>query len=66
MLKKLELSEEDHDELITYCGVERKIEFLSTAHSIFQSISLLVDKGIKIGKIPSGKLPTFPTWRRWP
>ncbi|RYE58033.1 MAG: N-acetylneuraminate synthase [Sphingobacteriales bacterium] len=58
MLKKLELSENDHDELIAYCAL-KKIEFLSTPFDI-QSISLLVDKGLKIGKIPSGEITNLP------
>lgn len=58
MLKKLELSEDDHDELIAYCAL-KKIEFLSTPFDM-QSISLLVDKGIKMGKIPSGEITNLP------
>ena len=44
MLKKLQLSEEDHLQLIEHCK-ENKIEFLSTAFD-FPSIDLLVKMGI--------------------
>ncbi len=58
MLKKLELSETDHDELIAYC-IEKRLEFLSTPFDL-DSIALLKNKGIAIGKIPSGELTNLP------
>jgi N,N'-diacetyllegionaminate synthase len=58
MLKKLELSEKDHDELIAYCK-QKNIEFLSTPFDE-ESIELLKTKGINIGKIPSGEITNLP------
>jgi N,N'-diacetyllegionaminate synthase len=58
MLKKLELSEQDHDELMAYCH-EKNIAFLSTPFDE-ESIGLLKAKGIKIGKIPSGEITNLP------
>jgi len=58
MVKKLELSEYDHDQLIAYCS-EKNIKFLSTPFD-FQSIELLAAKGIRIGKIPSGEITNLP------
>ncbi|MGZ3979509.1 MAG: N-acetylneuraminate synthase, partial [Flavisolibacter sp.] len=58
MLKRLELSENDHDELIAYCK-EKNLEFLSTPFDQ-ESIDLLKAKGIKIGKIPSGEITNLP------
>ncbi len=58
MLKKLELSEENHRELIAHCKL-REIKFLSTAFDL-DSISLLKKLGIKIFKIPSGEITNLP------
>nr|WP_307991086.1 N-acetylneuraminate synthase [uncultured Niameybacter sp.] len=58
MLKKLELSVEDHKELIAYCK-EKGILFLSTPFDL-ESIDLLDDLGIEIFKIPSGELTNLP------
>lgn len=58
MLKKLELSEKDHDELLAYCD-QKKIQFLSTPFDE-ESIVLLKTKGINIGKIPSGEITNLP------
>jgi N-acetylneuraminate synthase len=58
MLKKLELSGKDHDELIAYCN-EKKIAFLSTPFDE-ESAELLKSKGISIGKIPSGEITNLP------
>jgi N-acetylneuraminate synthase len=58
MLKKLELSDKDHDELIAYCN-EKKIAFLSTPFDE-ESAELLKSKGISIGKIPSGEITNLP------
>jgi len=58
MLKKLELKYEDHLELINYCK-QRSIQFLSTPFDI-DSISLLQQLGIRLGKIPSGEITNLP------
>lgn len=58
MLKKLELSDENHDVLLTYCN-QKAIQFLSTPFDE-ESIFLLKEKGIKIGKIPSGEITNLP------
>ncbi len=58
MLKRLELSEEDHDTLIAHCK-KRNVAFLSTPFDQ-SSIALLRSKGINIGKIPSGELTNKP------
>lgn len=57
MLKKLELSEEDHEVLIDYCR-QKSIEFLSTAFDL-GSIDFLKDK-IAVYKIPSGEITNLP------
>lgn len=58
MVRKLKLSKEDHFELINYCE-EKRIEFLSTPFDL-DSIDLLVELGVKIGKIPSGEITNYP------
>lgn len=58
MLKKLELTDDDHDVLISYCS-DRGISFLSTPFDL-DSIVLLKEKGIRIGKIPSGEITNLP------
>ena len=62
MLRKLELTPQNHLDLIAYCK-EKKISFLSTAFDL-QSIDLLVELGITLGKIPSGELTNFPFLRK--
>lgn len=62
MLKKLELNETSHLELIEYCK-KKKVAFLSTAFD-FDSIELLERLGITLGKIPSGELTNLPFLRR--
>lgn len=57
MLKKLELSDENHFELIKYCQ-QKNIKFLSTAFD-FESIDFLNDK-IDFYKIPSGEITNLP------
>ncbi len=61
MLKKLELSEGMHDELIAYCKF-KNIQFLSTPFDD-ESIIYLRSKGITIGKIPSGEITNMPYLR---
>lgn len=61
MLKKLEISEEMHLELIHYC--ERKnIKFLSTAFDL-ESLTYLKSLGLKLAKIPSGEITNLPYLR---
>lgn len=62
MLKRLELDENAHLELIAYCK-EKNIAFLSTAFD-FESIELLQKLGIILGKIPSGELTNLPFLRK--
>ena len=62
MLQKLELSENDHLELMDYCR-QKNIQFLSTPFDL-ESISLLVQLGIKVGKIPSGEIINLPYLRK--
>jgi N,N'-diacetyllegionaminate synthase len=58
MLKKLELSYDDHLMLLDYCQ-QRSVAFLSTPFDI-ESIQLLKNLGIRIGKIPSGDITNLP------
>ncbi len=62
MLKKLELSEADHHELIAHCH-ERNIRFLSTAFDL-DSLDFLVSLGINLFKIPSGEVTNLPYLRK--
>jgi len=57
MLKKIELSKENHHTLIEYCKV-KSVKFLSTAFD-FESIEFLKDK-IDFYKIPSGEITNLP------
>jgi N,N'-diacetyllegionaminate synthase len=58
MLRQLELSEDDHKQLINYCS-QKSIHFLSTPFDL-DSIDLLKNLGIRLGKIPSGELTNLP------
>jgi N-acetylneuraminate synthase/N,N'-diacetyllegionaminate synthase len=58
MLKKLELSEEDHIRLSQY-ATSKKIKFLSTAFDL-DSIDFLETLGIDTFKIPSGEITNYP------
>lgn len=58
MLKKLELSEEQHYELIEYCK-EKGIKFFSTAFDM-DSIDFLASLNLGLWKIPSGELTNYP------
>lgn len=62
LLKKLELSESDHKELLKYCN-QKSIKFLSTPFDT-DSIELLVRLGVKVGKIPSGEVTNLPFLRK--
>tara|TARA_Y100000590_G_scaffold255921_2_gene287443 strand:+ start:2341 stop:3375 length:1035 start_codon:yes stop_codon:yes gene_type:complete len=61
MLKKYELSEEDHNELIKH-SFKNKIKFLSTGFDI-DSINLLIKLKTPILKIPSGEITNLPLLR---
>ncbi|SMO61117.1 N-acetylneuraminate synthase [Solitalea koreensis] len=58
MLKKLELDEKSHHELINYCA-SKGIKFLSTAFDL-ESIELLDSLGIDLFKVPSGEITNYP------
>ena len=58
MVKKLELNEDAHEELIAYCA-EKKIIFLSTPFD-HDSIKLLHKLNLDIFKIPSGEINNLP------
>ncbi len=62
MLKKLELSFDNHIELIDYCQ-QKNIRFLSTAFDE-ESIDLLYGLGIRLFKIPSGEITNLPYLRK--
>lgn len=61
MLKKLELSEEQHTEIIRYCEINQ-IRFFSTAFDL-PSLAYLRKIGLKIVKIPSGEITNLPYLR---
>ena len=61
MIKKLELSEKMHSQIIDYCR-ERNIKFLSTGFDN-DSVNFLVSCGLKILKIPSGEITNLPYLR---
>ncbi len=58
MLKKLELSESQHEELITYC-MQKGVRFLSTAFDL-ESIEYLHSLHLGLWKIPSGEITNYP------
>lgn len=62
MLKKLELSPNDHEILVNYCH-ERNIKFFSTAFD-FDSIEYLHSLGLGLWKIPSGEVTNYPFLKR--
>ena len=61
MLKQLELSSEDHLELISYCN-SKNISFFSTAFDE-EGISYLSSLNFEMFKIPSGELTNYPYLR---
>lgn len=61
MLKKLELTPEDHEILIAYCK-EKGIKFFSTAFD-FDSIEYLHSLNLGLWKIPSGEVTNYPFLR---
>lgn len=62
MLKKLELSQADHEELIVYCN-EKGIRFFSTAFDM-DSIDYLHSLNMGLWKIPSGEITNYPYLRK--
>lgn len=58
MLKKLELSHENHQELIKYCN-KMGIKFFSTAFDL-DSLNYLSEIGLDLVKIPSGEITNCP------
>jgi N,N'-diacetyllegionaminate synthase len=58
MVRKLQLSKEEHYILMDYCN-QKQVKFLSTAFDL-DSIDLLVELGVTIGKIPSGEITNYP------
>ena len=62
MLKKLELSEDGHQVLISYCQ-EKGIRFWSTAFD-FESMDFLRSLQLGLWKIPSGEITNYPFLRK--
>lgn len=62
MLKELELTEEDHYELLEYCK-SKKISFLSSPFDV-ESLDFLLTLDVGIIKIPSGELTNLPYLRK--
>lgn len=62
MLKKLELTPEQHMELIDYCR-HKGIRFFSTAFDL-DSIDFLRELKLGIWKVPSGEITNFPYLRK--
>lgn len=62
MLKKLELSPEEHQILIDYCA-ELGIKFFSTAFD-FDSIDYLHSLKLGLWKVPSGEVTDYPFLKR--
>lgn len=61
MLKKLELSDNQHQELIAYCNI-KGIKFFSTAFDV-DGVNFLNQLGLQLFKIPSGEITNFPYLR---
>jgi N,N'-diacetyllegionaminate synthase len=62
MLKKLELSHEEHVELMAYCR-QKNISFFSTAFDL-ESLIYLKELGLTMVKIPSGEITNLPYLRK--
>lgn len=58
MLRKLELTINDHKTLIKYCR-NKKIGFLSSPFDL-DSVDLLLKLGLKVFKVPSGEITNIP------
>ncbi len=61
MIKKLELSPDDHDKLISYCN-DKNIGFFSTGFDI-DSLNMLIDLKLDLIKVPSGEITNLPYLR---
>lgn len=62
MLKKLELSYNDHIVLMSYAK-QRNIKFLSTPFDL-DSLQILVDLGVDTIKLPSGEITNYPLLKK--
>lgn len=62
MLQKLELSREDHYELIDYCK-QKRIRFFSTAFDL-DSLDFLASLKLGLWKVPSGEITNYPYLKR--
>ncbi len=62
MLKKLELSHQDHEEIVQYCK-NRDVRFFSTAFDM-ESLEYLKELGLNMVKIPSGEITNLPYLRK--
>lgn len=58
MLKKLELTHEDHLELMSYCE-KNNIQFFSTAFDV-EGAYYLNELGLSLFKVPSGEITNYP------
>lgn len=61
MIQRLELSFDDHKELINYCK-SKQIQFLSSPFDL-ESIDLLEQLNVKCFKVPSGEITNLPYLR---
>lgn len=61
MLKKLELSQALHQELMDYCN-QKGVKFLSTGFDS-ESLMFLAQLGVTIAKVPSGEITNLPYLR---
>ncbi len=62
MLKKLELSQAQHEQIIDYCK-KKNVKFFSTAFDL-DSLQYLKDIGLDLVKIPSGEITNLPYLRK--
>ncbi len=62
MIRRLELTEAMHDNLIAHCR-QRQIEFFSTAFDV-ESLDYLMGLGMARIKVPSGEITNLPYLRR--
>jgi len=62
MLLDLELSEDDHIELLDYCN-RKNVAFFSTAFDV-DGLSYLDSLGLSIFKVPSGEITNYPYLRK--
>ncbi len=62
MIRRLELTEAMHDELIAHCR-QRKVEFFSTAFDL-ESLDYLMGLGMSRIKVPSGEITNLPYLRK--